>query len=109
VRLQRQFNVIDLQTGWKADLIVRTRDPFQLEQFGRRQRRTVAGVEVWVASAEDTILAKLDWSRRGGGSERQRDDVRCIVAVQGAALDLTYLERWIRDLDLAAEWNLATS
>ena len=47
-----------------------------------------------VASAEDTILAKLDWYRQGGEvSERQWQDVSGIVAVQGDRLDWDYMRR----------------
>lgn len=106
VRHHGQFNVIDLATGWKADLIVRSRQPFQVEEFSRRRRVSFAGVHAWVASPEDTIIAKLDWSRRSGGSERQREDVRGILAVQGAALERPYVERWIDSLGLRAEWEL---
>jgi hypothetical protein len=69
VRSQRQFNVIDMQTGWKADLIVRERRPFNREEFDRRVKVELMGVEVWVASAEGTILSKLEWAS-AIGSER---------------------------------------
>ncbi len=105
VRHQRQFNVIDMATGWKADLIIRAGDPFHLEEFSRRRRATFAGVEAWVASPEDTVLSKLDWSRRSGGSERQIDDVRGILAVQGPTLDRVYVERWVDALGLRADWE----
>lgn len=94
IRSRGQFNVIDLATGWKADLIVRKARRFSAEEFGRRVRAGVMGAEVWIASAEDTILAKLEWAARGGGSERQLRDVRGIVAMQRAALDWEYMSRW---------------
>ena len=31
-----QFNVIDLATGWKVDLVIRKTRPFSVEEFGRR-------------------------------------------------------------------------
>src|SRR5262245_44908961 len=56
------FNVIDFAEGWKADLIVRKDRPFSVEEFQRRQPETVAGFQVPIASAEDVILAKLEWN-----------------------------------------------
>ena len=35
---QSMFNVIDLATGWKIDLIIRKSRPFSQEEFRRRQR-----------------------------------------------------------------------
>jgi hypothetical protein len=48
-----------------------------------------------VASAEDVLLAKLEWYRRGGEvSERQWTDVVGIVRVGSGALDVDYLRLW---------------
>ena len=54
-----------------------------------------------VASAEDTMLAKLDWYRLGGAvSERQWRDILGILRVQAGKLDDTYLQRMARSLDV---------
>ena len=98
------FKVIDLASGWKIDLILRKNRPFSRDEFARRMKMTVLGVPVFVASPEDTIVAKLEWSKLSGGSQRQRRDVAGIVATVGVALDRAYLERWVRDLDLTEEW-----
>lgn len=46
----------------------------------------------FVASAEDSVLAKLDWYRRGGEvSEQQWRDVVGILQVQSETLDRDYL------------------
>jgi hypothetical protein len=55
------------------------------------------------------IVAKLEWSKLCGGSERQRRDVAGIIATTGSALDRDYVERWGRDLDLLEEWQAAQS
>jgi len=52
-----------------------------------------------VATAEDTVLAKLDWYRMGGEvSERQWRDVLAILEVQAGRLDLDYLRQWAKEL-----------
>ena len=104
--LQRRamFNVIDQATQWKFDLIVSRRDDFALNQFDRRTRAIVAGIEVWVASAEDVVLSKLVWAR-SGNSERQLRDVGGVVAVQGEALDRTYVEGWAQRLGVEDLWR----
>jgi hypothetical protein len=99
-----QFNVIDMATAWKADLIVRKARPFSMEEMSRRSRVLLAGASVFVASAEDTILSKLEWAARSGGSQLQLRDARGIVEVRGQALDLAYIERWAQDLGLSELW-----
>lgn len=60
-----------------------------------------------MASAEDTIIAKLEWSKLSGDSERQRRDIAGMLAIVGDDLDHGYIERWLKELDLTDEWLLA--
>lgn len=101
LRRRGQFNVIDMDTGWKADLILRKSRPFSVEEFSRRATRVAFGVTLNIASAEDVVLAKLEWAARSGGSERQLRDVRGILAAPGQNLDRVYLERWAQELGVA--------
>jgi hypothetical protein len=109
LRRRAMFNVIDNATGWKVDFIVRKNRPFSREEFRRRQALTLLGVPVFVASAEDTIVAKLEWSLLGGGSERQRRDVAGILETAAGSIDMPYVERWVRDLGLEVEWDTVRS
>ena len=62
-RQQSLFNVIDLATGWKIDLIFRKARPFSVEGFNRRRPVELHGVRLSIATAEDVILSKLEWSK----------------------------------------------
>lgn len=106
-RRRSMFNVIDQTSGWKVDFIVRKGRAFSRAEFDRRTELLLLGVRVFVATPEDTIVAKLEWSKQGGGSQRQRRDIAGILATMGADLDHAYLEQWIADLDLTEEWALA--
>jgi hypothetical protein len=64
------------------------------------------GCEVYVATAEDTIVAKLEWSR-DSASERQLRDIASILAVSGEQLDLEYIATWVADLGLEELWAQA--
>lgn len=103
-RRRTQFNVIEMASMWKADLIIPEASPFQESEFGRRIKVPFAGALLYVASAEDSIIAKLDWSRRSE-SDRQLQDVADIVAVKANALDLAYVQHWVRELGLDALWS----
>lgn len=98
------FNVIDLNTSMKVDIFAMKRELFQLEEMRRRVRRALTpdgATETWLATPEDTILAKLDWYRLGGGvSDRQWGDVTGVMKVQAHDLDLAYLRRWADELRL---------
>jgi hypothetical protein len=99
-----QFNVIETGSGWKVDLIIRKDRPFSVEEFARRQPAELLGLSTFVASAEDVIIAKLEWAQ-AGESERQLRDVAAILAVSGAGLDYPYIERWVDALKLGDMWS----
>ena len=105
IQTQGCFNLIHLETVTKVDVFVRWRDPFAQSQFARRQRKSVgqsSPLELFFASAEDTILAKLEWYRKGGCvSDRQWRDLLGVLKVQGEALDQAYLMDWANRLGLA--------
>lgn len=103
-----QFNIVLLDSGWKVDLILRKDRPFSRTEFERRQRVDVGGLLVWMATAEDTILAKLDWAR-AGESERQLRDVVGVLELSGDRLDRAYLARWIAELGLEDLWQRVVS
>lgn len=103
-----QFNVVLLDSGWKADLILRKERPFSRSEFEHRVAAEIAGVEAFVATAEDTIVAKLEWVR-AGESERRLRDVAGILEVSGESLDLGYVDRWVAELGLEALWERARS
>lgn len=100
-----QFNVIDLESSWKADLIIRKDRPFSLTEFDRRTAAEYGGQVIAVATAEDVILTKLEWAKKGG-SRRQIEDAAGILKSRGD-LDRDYLDRWISELGIEAEWHEA--
>jgi len=42
------FNVIDNQSGWKADFIIRKDRPFSHQEFERRDTAKIKGLDVWI-------------------------------------------------------------
>jgi hypothetical protein len=105
LRRRRQFNAIDTSSAFKLDLIVRKDRPFSREELERRQPVDLDGVALSLATAEDTVLTKLEWARRAGGSQRQVADAQGIVDVRGDELDRAYIERWADSLGVLALWQ----
>jgi len=92
-----QFNVIDLTSGWKIDLVICKDRPFSHSELARRRTRPVAGTSVPVAAAEDVVLSKLEWGA-ASGSERQIADAVSVLVAVGDDLDFEYLRRWADEL-----------
>ncbi|HEY7334096.1 MAG TPA: hypothetical protein VH639_04370 [Bryobacteraceae bacterium] len=96
----RSFNAIHFKSAYKFDLFPLRKDEYSRTEFGRRRFAEIGSlgpepIECAIASAEDTILRKLEWYRAGGEtSERQWNDLRGVVRVSGDRLDREYLHRW---------------
>jgi hypothetical protein len=101
----RSFNVIHFASGFKIDIFPMQKDAFHAGELSRSERKVwhvdaESSVEIVVASAEDTILEKLIWYKRGGGiSDRQWSDVLGIVATR--PVDWAYLRQWAASLGVA--------
>jgi hypothetical protein len=57
-----------------------------------------------MATPEDVILSKLEWSKLGS-SERQWEDALHVARTQKEHLDLAYLEKWAVELGVAEIWH----
>jgi hypothetical protein len=92
------FNAIDPETSFKIDFFIKGAHPFEDEEMRRAIRQELGsgeGHSALIKSAEDTILRKLAWYRRGGDvSDRQWQDVVSILAASRGALDEVHLDRW---------------
>ncbi len=97
------FNVVDVESGWKADFIVRKLRPFSATEFERRQPIDFQGILLDIATLEDVVLSKLEWAKLGDSS-RQMDDVRALLRLRGEELDREYIRHWVEVLGLQAQW-----
>ena len=101
-RRRTMFNLVDSSSGDKADFWLLTDEPFDRERFARRLRVEALGLELSVSAPEDTILMKLRWSARAGGSEKQLGDALRVYELQAGSLDEGYLDLWALRLEVAA-------
>jgi hypothetical protein len=98
------FNLVDTVNALKVDLFVVGGDLLDRMQIERRVLVPVPGSAhgIWVTSAEDQVLRKLDWFRRAGSlSDRQWRDVVGILRVRQGFLDVDYLRRTAQVVGLA--------
>ncbi|MEL6106404.1 MAG: hypothetical protein AAFU85_10220 [Planctomycetota bacterium] len=88
---RRMANVIDTFTGDKVDLFFLQTDAEAQREFRRRVRGEIMGIEVDVMTVEDTIVSKLRWDAKIGGSELQRQDILGLVATCRDSIDWDYV------------------
>ncbi len=103
IKNKSSFNLVHLGTMMKIDVFISQDKIFDKKSFERRKRDTISdepgSIQVYLCSAEDTILSKLDWYKMGGSvSDRQWKDIIGIIKVQGRLLDSEYLLKWSEEL-----------
>jgi hypothetical protein len=99
------FNIIHLETMFKVDVFIPKNRPFDKNQMERRISQTLGestGDKAYFSTAEDIILAKLEWFRAGGEtSERQWRDILGVLDLQSSRLDFEYLRKWALSLAIS--------
>lgn len=106
VRSRKSFNVIHLVTMYKADVFVMGADGHAQAEKNRRAIEPLGpepnSPTAYFCSAEDIVLQKLRWFRKGGGiSDRQWNDLLSVLKVQTNTLDYAYLRHWAVELGVA--------
>lgn len=104
VAQRRSFKAIHFDSVFKVDVFVPKDDEFARAQLDRRQLRKISPdteEAVFVATAEDTILAKLRWYQAGEETSiTQWNDVVGIIGTSRDTLNLDYLTDWSEKLGL---------
>ena len=99
------FNAIHFDSVFKVDIFIPKTDSFGMTELDRRQLRKISpdrDETVFVATAEDTILAKLRWYRAGHEtSSNQWNDVVGILGTSLHSLDVQYLRAWAEMLGVS--------
>jgi len=98
-RNNSMFNVIDIQSSWKADFIIRKDRAFSREEFRRRRNVKLMGLDICMVSPEDVILSKLEWAKNSESDQQFRDALG-VAVVQWDHLDKDYLLKWAKELQV---------
>src|SRR5262249_4586552 len=91
-RRKDMFNILDMERGWKIDLIFEKPLAYHQQAFQRRTAAEIELVPLFAATAEDTVITKLERAKMGE-STRQIEDVAAILKVQTNLLDRSHIEK----------------
>jgi hypothetical protein len=100
------FNIIHLETGFKADVYLAGRDPLHVWGLARTRTLDIDGEPLVVAPPEYVIIRKLEYFREGG-SEKHLRDIRSILDNSSDLIRRAELEEKIAALGLRQEWKKA--
>ena len=98
------FNIIHMETGFKADLYLVGDDPFHSWGMERRCSVEMSGETVMLAPPEYVIVRKLEYFKEGG-SEKHIRDIRGMLDVSDDSIDGAELEDIIRERGLEEPWS----
>lgn len=108
LKQRTMFNIIDMENAWKADLIIRKQTDFNIEEFDRKRKESLLGKDLYILSPEDTVLSKLVWAKQSM-SQQQHNDVMKVLEVHSGRLDIGYLNKWAKILDIETDLNVCLS
>jgi hypothetical protein len=97
IRRKGMFNVIDHRSGLKIDFIIRKDTEYRRLEFSRKKRKMFENVPVWLVSAEDLIISKIEWIQQLQ-SDKQIQDIKYLMA--SPELDKDYISYWCNKLNL---------
>lgn len=99
--LRGHFNLIRLETGFKADIYLVGTDPLHAWALPLRRRIEWEDVVLQVAPPEYVILRKLEYFREGG-STKHSFDIQAILRT--TEIDNAALATWVGRLGLEDTW-----
>lgn len=102
-RSQRgHFNLIHLESGYKADVYLTGSDPLHAWALPLRRHLSWSdGLSIAVAPPEYVVIRKLEFYREGGSAKHPLD-IRSIRGVTG--LDEAILKPWLERRGLTSVW-----
>ena len=91
------FNIIDNESGYKADFMILKEEEYRIEEFNRRVKIDFFSKNIFIVSAEDLLLSKIIWIQELQ-SYIQMDDIKNLSEME--TLDWNYINNWIKKLNL---------
>lgn len=97
IRRKSLFNIIDFNSGFKADFVVLKNSDYRKVEFERKIKNEFMGMEVFIVALEDLIISKLIWCQDTKSSV-QIEDIEQLLTLEN--VDRNYINHWIKSLKL---------
>ena len=97
VKQQSLFNIIDHESGYKADFVILKNHEYRQTEFNRKVLMQYFDKEIYLVSVEDLLLSKLIWIQTLQ-SALQMEDIRNLAQLD--TIDWIYVNYWIHQLKL---------
>jgi hypothetical protein len=101
IESRSSFNLIDYTTGFKIDVFIPKDRDFDRQQLANRVLVVIPTLsdKAYFMSAEDTVLAKLEWYKAGDEiSDRQWLDILGVIKLQAGKLNIEYMRDMAKNL-----------
>lgn len=97
IKRRGMFNVIDFESGFKIDFIVRKNTDFHISEFNRRTLSNAYGFQTWIVSIEDLVISKIKWIQELQ-SDTQINDIKNLI--RNPNIDMEYVKQWCKEMNL---------
>jgi len=97
IKRRGMFNVIDFESGFKIDFIVRKNTDFHVNEFNRRILSNAYGFQTWIVSIEDLVISKIKWIQELQ-SDTQINDINNLI--RNPNVDMEYVKQWCKEMNL---------
>lgn len=105
IRQRKHFNIIHVPSGSKVDFFQLKKDATSQEMFKRKHKESFDEKRTaFFSSAEDVIINKLIYYKEGK-SEKHLRDIRGMLQISGNKLDVSYIDKKTKELNLYQYWE----
>ena len=103
IKEKSMFNAMHKETGFKVDFWILGDDDFSKKRFMRRVKVEILGTTMYLPTAEDAIISKLEWYKKSD-IDKHFFDALGIYRIQREKLDMEYINNWCQKKSISEYW-----
>ncbi|MGB9721405.1 MAG: hypothetical protein ACPL28_08020 [bacterium] len=104
IKEKSMFNAMHKETGFKVDFWILGDDDFNQKRFMRRVKVEILGTTMYLPTAEDAIISKLEWFKMSD-IDKHYFDALGIYRIQKEKLDMQYIDSWCKQKSTLEMWE----